>query len=142
MRLIKYILWAIVILYLQILVAPRLAIAGAEPNLIVPFIIFISSMAGANSSLTISFFLGMSIDILNPEMFGLNTLIYIILSYLVIRIHPSVNNKQMMLVALSILMLNLIYLLMFLISYFILSICFSNPPASIKENFIFLFDNS
>ncbi len=143
MKLVKFISWAIIILYLQVLVVPRLAIAGAEPNLIVPFIIFISSMLGATSSLTISFFLGMSIDILNPELFGLNTLIYIIISYIVIRIHPNVNKIQLTLVALSILMLNAIYLILFLISYFILSYItfqfFLNMLISFIYNSIFSF---
>lgn len=121
MKILKYISWAVLLLYIQVLVAPRLAIGGAEPSFLMPFIIFCSFMISGTPSLWLAFILGMSLDILQPSLFGMHTFIFIIISFLVNRASPNINKKQVALIAMSIVTINVVYSLLHLFTYFLLS---------------------
>jgi len=108
-------------LYIQVLVAPRLTIGGAEPSFIIPFIIFCSFMISGTPALWIAFILGMSLDILQPSLFGMHTFIFIIISFLVNRVSPNINKRQVALVAMSIVAVNVIYSSLHLFTYFLLA---------------------
>lgn len=117
MNLFKLIVGSIICLYLQVLVAPRLAIFGAEPSFLIPYIIFVGITLSEAPALLIAFFLGMGLDILQPGFFGLNTLSFLLISILVLKIHSNVNKKQVELIAMSIIALNIVYSVIVLLTY-------------------------
>ena len=117
MKTIKFILWAILSLYFQVLISPKLAINGIEPNILVAYIIFISINLTSTPVLLISFFLGLAFDILQPTMFGVHSSIFIIISYIIVQFHENIHKKQTLLNSLSIILLNSIYYFFILLAY-------------------------
>ncbi|MFO7896945.1 MAG: rod shape-determining protein MreD [Candidatus Cloacimonadales bacterium] len=143
MKLVKLILWGIIALYLQVLFIPRLSIAGIEPSLMIPFIIFCSITLNPVPSLLIAFFGGLGLDILQPEVFGLYSFSFLIIAFIVSKLHQNVNKKQLGLIALSILFVNFIYSSLIFMGYAV-SVDFSwalllNTLFSGLYNWIFSF---
>ncbi|MDY6916178.1 MAG: rod shape-determining protein MreD, partial [Candidatus Cloacimonadota bacterium] len=125
MRIVKYIIGAIVLFYFQLLVAPSLNIMQNIPNFLIPFIIFISLRLGANSSMTFAFFLGLAFDLNYPGIIGLNALSLVLIAYLVNSFHKSINKSKASIVLFSIFLLVFLNDILYLLFY-----VFTNSPAT------------
>jgi rod shape-determining protein MreD len=119
MKVIKLIFWGFLLLYAQILLAEKFSLLGIIPNFLIAYIIYVNLKTGLQASLTISFFLGLFLDLLQPNLLGLHSLSFIILSMLIQNLHPSINKKRITIVLFSILFLNFIYYLLFVIYHFV-----------------------
>lgn len=113
MRFIKYFIVSLLVLYFQILVAPRCAIWGVTPFFLLPYIVFISINLSITESTTITFLTGMAIDLLNPYLLGLSTILLLTVSLLVTKYHTSVTKDKIGPVAISVFMINLIFFVPF-----------------------------
>ena len=120
MRYIKYLLWGIFTFYFQLIVAPHFTLFSIIPNFFIPFFAFISIRIKSKLLFPLAFFLGIALDIMYPHLLGLNTITFLIISFIVNKFHMNVNKQRFVIVSLSILFLNLIYY-MFLYSYHILT---------------------
>jgi len=109
MKLVKLIIWGLIALYLQVLFIPKLSLGGIEPNLMIPFIIFCSITLPESPSLLIAFLGGLGLDILQPEVFGIYSFSFIIIAFIVSRLHQNVNKKQVGLIAISLFFINFIF---------------------------------
>jgi rod shape-determining protein MreD len=109
MRIIKYSVAALLVLYMQILIAPKFEILGIVPFFILPFVIFISMKLRFIEAVIIVFIMGLAIDILDTYILGANTALLLIVSHLVNRYHTSVTKDKAGPVMISVLMLNLLY---------------------------------
>jgi len=111
MRIVKYSIGAIFILYIQLLLARNLSIMGIVPFFILPFVVFISMNLKLIESSTITFVIALANDLYTPHMLGINVLILLIICFLVNKYHASVTKDKFGPVAISILLINLIYLI-------------------------------
>ncbi|MDO9578898.1 MAG: rod shape-determining protein MreD [Candidatus Cloacimonadales bacterium] len=119
MKTIKLIFWGILLLYAQILLAEKFSLLGIIPNFLIAYIIYVNIKTGLITSLSISFFLGLLFDLVQPNLLGLHSLSFITISLLIQNFHPSINKKRFIVVLFSILFVNFIYYLLFVLYHFI-----------------------
>ncbi|MBN1948463.1 MAG: rod shape-determining protein MreD [Candidatus Cloacimonetes bacterium] len=119
MRIIKLIIWSILILYWQYLVAPHLSVSGFIPNFVLPLIIFLNLLLQIKIALPLTFFLGLALDLFYPSLLGLNSIALITVSFLIQVFHHSINKERLLVVFFSVLFLNLVYYSFFLLYYIV-----------------------
>ena len=133
MRPFKYTILGIFVFYFQLIVAPHFALSSIIPNFFIAYFVFISIRIKAKFLLPIAFILGIAFDIMYPPSLGLNTISFLIISFIVNKFHMNVNKQRFLIVSLSILLLNFFH-------YSILSIYHVLTPQLINDLFpIFLF---
>ncbi len=131
MKFIKYLLLGIFTLYFQLMVAHYFALHSIIPNFFIGYFTFVSIQLKSRLLLPLAFFLGLALDIMYPTLLGLNTISFIIISFIVNKFHMNVNKQRLMIVSVSILFLNFVYYSI-LIIYHILAV-------QLVEGFFFLF---
>ncbi|OPX26468.1 MAG: rod shape-determining protein MreD [Candidatus Cloacimonas sp. 4484_143] len=109
MRFIKYVLLGIFTFYFQLLAAHHFALFSIIPNFFIPFFAFVSIQIKSKLLFPLAFFLGIALDIMYPLLLGLNTITFLIISFIVNKFHMNVNKQRFIIVGLSILFLNFIY---------------------------------
>lgn len=119
MKTVKYFFWGIILIYVQFLIANKFQLMGIIPNLFTPFIIYINLKLNYSSSLPISFFMGISFDLMYPELLGLHSISYVLLSFIIIVFHHNINKEKFTIVLLSILLLTTIHYGLFFLYYLI-----------------------
>ena len=131
MRSIKYAVLGVFILYFQLIIAHHFAIYSIIPNFFIAYFAFISIRLRAKFLFPLAFIIGLALDIMYPPLLGLNTISFLIISFLVNKFHSNVNKQRFMIVSLSILFLNFFYYSI-LIIYHIMA-------AQLIEGFLLLF---
>ncbi|MCK5050380.1 MAG: rod shape-determining protein MreD [Candidatus Cloacimonetes bacterium] len=109
MRSIKYAILGIFILYFQLIIAHHFAIYSIIPNFFIAYFAFISIRIRAKFLFPLAFIIGLALDIMYPPLLGLNTISFLIISFLVNKFHMNVNKQRFIIVSLSILFLNFFY---------------------------------
>jgi len=117
MKIIKTLILAIVILYLQILLVPSFSVFGNYLNILIPFIIFISSKFNINFALILTFFMGISFDVIYPVTFGLNGIIFIIIAFIIANYYHFFNMDNFLIVLLISFVINTFYYFMVFLFY-------------------------
>lgn len=125
MRIFKYILGAILLIYFQILIAPSLGIWENIPNFLIPFVIFLALRLSTNGVMIFSFFLGLSLDLNYPGIIGLNALSLSVIAFLVSNFHKSINKSKISIVLFSIFVLVFLNDLFYMFFYIL-----TNSPAT------------
>ena len=118
MKILRSVILGIVLLYFQILIAPKFSMFGIIPNFLLAYIIYTTIKIGLRSTLTIAFFLGLAFDLMTPYLLGLNTLSFITISLIVGNFHENVNKRRFAVVTISIIFINIIFYLI-QVSYFL-----------------------
>jgi rod shape-determining protein MreD len=113
MRVVFYYLFGIVLLYVQVLVAPAFAFATLLPSFILGFIIYAATRLSLNTTAILAFLLGLGLDLLYPQTLGLQALALLTVSVPVNRLHEHLNKEKPVNVLLGILAANIIYILLF-----------------------------
>jgi len=131
MRSIKYAVLGVFILYFQLIIAHHFAIYSIIPNFFIAYFAFISIRIRAKFLFPLAFFIGLALDIMYPPLLGLNTISFLLISFLVNKFHMNVNKQRFIIVSLSILFLNFFYYSI-LIIYHIMA-------AQLIDGFLLLF---
>lgn len=131
MRSIKYAVLGVFILYFQLIIAHHFAIYSIIPNFFIAYFAFISIRIRAKFLFPLAFIIGLALDIMYPPLLGLNTVSFLIISFLVNKFHMNVNKQRFIIVSLSILFLNFFYYSI-LIIYHIMA-------AQLIDGFLLLF---
>lgn len=131
MRSVKYAILGIFILYFQLIIAHHFAIYSIIPNFFIAYFAFISIRIRAKFLFPLAFIIGLALDIMYPPLLGLNTISFLIISFLVNKFHMNVNKQRFIIVSLSILFLNFFYYSI-LIIYHIMA-------AQLIDGFLLLF---
>ncbi len=105
MRSIKYAILGVLILYFQLIVAPNFALFSIIPFFFIPYFAFVSIRMRAKFLFPLAFLLGLALDIMYP-LLGINTISFVIISFLINKFHMNVNKQRFIIVSLSILFLN------------------------------------
>ncbi|MBC8385493.1 MAG: rod shape-determining protein MreD [Candidatus Cloacimonetes bacterium] len=117
MRIIKYILLGIIVLYFQIMFASGFILFGIIPNFLIAYLVFTNLNLELRSSSFIAFFIGIAFDLIQPSLLGLHTISFLVISFFVSNYHKSINKERFDIVALSILALNIFHFLLISIFY-------------------------
>jgi rod shape-determining protein MreD len=131
MKTIKLAILGIFILYFQLIVAQYFAIFSIIPNFFIAYFAFISIRLKAKSLFPLAFILGLVLDIMYPPLLGLNTISFLIISFLVNKFHMNVNKQRFIIVSFSVLLLNFFYYSI-LIVYYIMT-------AQLIDSFLLLY---
>ncbi len=115
MILIKHVILAVILLFFQVLFAPKLQLMGVIPNLLFPLVVLAGISFSQNIALTIAFFIGVGLDLLNPPQLGLNTISMLVITQLCFVYNKSINKERILIVFLTIMLLCLIYEIPFLL---------------------------
>ncbi len=113
MKTLKLIILGIFVLYFQIIFSIHFVVYNLIPNFLIAYIIYLSINSGLRTTLSISFIWGLAIDLLQPHYLGINSLIFIIISFIVNKFHESINKRRLIMVSISIFMINLLYYFIF-----------------------------
>lgn len=90
---------------------------GIIPNFLIGFLIFINIHFEKKFPLFLAFFLGLAFDLTNPQVLGLNTISFLIISFLINKYHQNINKERFDIVFLGIFIINLLYYLIFFLFY-------------------------
>ncbi len=119
MKTVKYIFWGILVFYLQFLLAGKFQLLGIIPDLILPFVIYINLKLEYPSSVPLSFFMGLSFDLMYPNLLGLHCISFVILSFIITIFHHNINKEKIAVVFFSVLLLNTIHFGIFFLYHLI-----------------------
>ncbi|HNT33398.1 MAG TPA: rod shape-determining protein MreD [bacterium] len=82
MRIWRILLFAVIVLFLQVWIGPAFRNLGAEPNFVLLLVIFVSCSHDPLHGMLLGFTLGMAEDVLRMQCFGLSALTYVLVGYL------------------------------------------------------------
>ena len=112
MKITKYILGAILLIYFQILIAPKFEVWKIIPNFFLAYIIFLGINAKLKYVIHIAFFSGLALDLMYPQLLGFNAILFTLLVFITDKYHNSLNKDKFIIVIISMSSVNLIYFLM------------------------------
>jgi len=131
MKILITVILAILVLYFQILIAPKMMLLEIIPNFLLGFLIFINIRFEKKFPVFLAFFLGIAFDLTNPQILGLNTISFLIISFLINKYHQNINKERFDIVFLGIFAINLLYYFIFFLFYLF--------SVHIKISFVFTF---
>ncbi|MFO7659618.1 MAG: rod shape-determining protein MreD [Candidatus Cloacimonadaceae bacterium] len=106
----------IIILYLQILLIPKIAIAGVMPNLFLGWIVYQVWRKPMSLIVPLVFFLGICYDLMMPTLLGLQTMIFILLAVSVDEFHRPLEKDSYITMAITLALTCVVYsLLIFMV---------------------------
>ncbi|MBQ9690978.1 MAG: rod shape-determining protein MreD [Eggerthellaceae bacterium] len=91
---VRLILGALIAIIFQIVVAPNIAILGAQPNFIVVYIIVISMIHPSDTTLVLAFISGLIFDALAQQPFGIMAFILVVSAFLFGRIYDKFTSNN------------------------------------------------
>lgn len=139
MKIAKTLFWGILLLYCNIFWAEKISLLGIIPNLLLPFIIYSSVYQSERFALSLSFFFGLALDLIQPHFLGMHALAFTVISIIVIKLHESINKRRLFMVSLCTLILNFIFYTIFIFYYFIFAVDMTRIAAGF---FVSVFYNS
>lgn len=92
---------AVVVVLLQIIVAPLIAIYSVVPNFIVAFVIVLSIVRRADTTYLYAFVMGVISDLLSMVPFGLTPLLLLIISFALSRVFELLDKSSFAMVMVS-----------------------------------------
>jgi rod shape-determining protein MreD len=98
---IRTLISGIVILYLQVLLAPKLVIAGVTPNLFLGWIVYQVWRKPAAMLIPMIFLLGICYDLTMPTMLGLQTSLFVLLAVGVDEFHRPLEQDSYITMAIT-----------------------------------------
>jgi rod shape-determining protein MreD len=114
---IRTMLSGIVILYLQVLLMPRLSIGNVTPNLFLGWIVYQVWRKPVSVLVPIIFILGLCYDLTNPTLLGIQTAVFIILAVGVDEFHRPLEKDSFITMAITLGLANLVYSLLMYVIY-------------------------
>ena len=131
MKYVKLILLAIITIYLQILLIPSFEIFKNYFNILIPLIILISVKFDETFALITTFSIALLYDVLYPFTLGLNGIIFLIISFVLISYRTFFNFNHFFIMLLLSFAVNLFYYIAIFLFYlfsgekgFVLSLSF------------------
>ncbi|MCD4650875.1 MAG: rod shape-determining protein MreD [Candidatus Cloacimonetes bacterium] len=103
-------LLGLLMLYTQFIFAPHIAIAGIIPNLLIAYVIFISTRLSQTAATVLTFFIIIAFDVQMPCTFGLHTTVLLSVAWFISRYHAAINKEKLISVSLSILLVVFSYI--------------------------------
>mgnify|MGYP001286655933 CR=1 FL=1 len=139
MKLLKYIFFSIILLYIQVLFLSRFNFLGTSLYLPLAMVVYMAIHLNYFSSMTITLIMSLIWDIMFPQLLGLNVILNVTICHLVFLFHSNINKEKFLSVFFSVFVLNIIYFLGYWL-YYIIS--FQNPNILIVSSVLSVVFNS
>lgn len=115
-QMIRLIFVSIFMIYFQYFYSSSLGLFNTVPNLLLPVVIYYSLTKSNITGLILGFLLGILLDINKPSTFGISTLLFVLIAFLLgemkSKINPRLNRgEQKVFLLLFVLFVNLFYFL-------------------------------
>ena len=115
MKILKYLILGILLLYFQIMIAPKFVLYDIIPNFSLAYLIYLNIRLDRKIALPIAFLLGLALDLTYPSLLGMNTFTFIIVSLLINSYHENINKRRFIIVILGITVVNIVYYSFFIL---------------------------
>ncbi len=113
----RTLLSGIILLYVQVLFMPRLAVAGIVPNLFLGWIIYQVWKKPLNLLVPIIFVLGLCLDLTTPYLLGLQTAVLIVLITVADGFHRPLERDSFVTMGLTTVLIVVLYSLLMYVVY-------------------------
>ncbi len=128
-QMVRLVFFSIFMIYFQYFYSSNLGLFNTVPNLLLPVLIYYTLTKSNVTGLILGFLLGILLDINNPGAFGISTLLFVLIAFLLgeikSKINPRLNRgEQKVFLLLFVLFVNLFY-------FFIREIIFLISNASL-----------
>ena len=97
------------LLFISAIFAEEITVYSITPNILLPWIIYISIAFENRFALTSTFFFGLANDLLNPQLLGFTTILYLLFAHFLSLHHNSFNKDKFSTITLSMFLLNFLF---------------------------------
>lgn len=116
----KLLITGIILLFVSSIFAEDITLYNVTPCILLPWVVYISIVLEPRTALTYTFFVSLAHDLLNPQLLGFTTVLFILLSHFIYRYNASFNKDKYTTIMFSMLVINTaFYLVQWL--YFVFS---------------------
>ena len=109
MKNIKLLLSGMIILFVSSVFTNEISLYQITPNILLPWVIYISISLEYKYCLTYTFLLSLANDLLNPQLLGFTTILFVALSHFTFKYHSSFNKDKFTSILFSLLSVNLAF---------------------------------
>ena len=109
MRNIKLLLAGLILLFISSVYIKEISLYQITPTILLPWVIYISIYLDYKYCLTYTFLLSLANDLLNPQLLGFNTILFVTLSHFTHKYHSSFNKDKFRSVLFSLLCVNFVF---------------------------------
>ncbi len=109
MKILRYFILGILLLYFQIMLAPKFVLYGIIPNFFLAYLVYLNIRLDRKIALPIVFLLGLALDLTYPSLLGMNVFAFIFISLLIDSYHENINKKRFIIVILGMILVNIVY---------------------------------
>ena len=109
MRNIKLFIIGLVLLFISAISAEDITLYHITPCIILPWVVYISIKLEYKYCLTYTFFISLANDLLNPQLLGFSTILFILLSHFTHKYNSSFNKDKYSTILFSLLVINALY---------------------------------
>lgn len=106
---IKLLLVGVILIFISALFAEEITVYNITPNILLPWIIYICIIFENRFALTTTFFYGLANDLLNPQLLGFTTILYLLFAQFISLNHNSFNKDKFSTILLSLLIINFLF---------------------------------
>ena len=111
MKNIKLFLIGLVLLFISLVYTNEISLYKIMPSLLLPWVVYISIHLEYRVCLSFAFFFSIANELLNPQLLGFTSILYVTLSHFIHKHHASFNKDKYSTIVFSLFMINLIFYL-------------------------------
>ena len=109
MKNIKLFLIGLLLLIISLVYTKEISLYKITPSLLLPWVIYISIQLDYRVSLSFAFFFSLANELLNPQLIGFTSILYVILSHFISKHHASFNKDKYSTILFSLFVINFLF---------------------------------
>jgi len=109
MRHIKLLITGFILLFISSVSAESITLYQITPCILLPWVVYISIQLEYKYCLTFTFFISIANDLLNPQLLGFSTILFVLLSHFTQKYNASFNKDKYFTILFSLFVINLAY---------------------------------
>ena len=113
-------------LFISAVFAEEMTLYQITPNILLPWVVYISTQLEYKYCLSFTFFLSLANDLLNPQLLGFTTILFVLVSHFVYKYNSTLNKDKFSSVLFSLLLINFAF---YLVKWLYFAITSSEPFA-------------
>ena len=109
MRHIKLLISGFILLFISAVSAETITLYQITPCILLPWVVYISIQLDYKYCLTYTFFISIANDLLNPQLLGFSTILFVLLAHLTNKYNSSFNKDKYSSIIFSLFIINFAY---------------------------------
>jgi len=109
MKNIKLFIFGLIILFFSLVYTNEVSLYRITPSFLLPWVIYISMRLNYKVCMSYSFFFSLANELLNPQLLGFTSMLYVILSHFTNKYHESFNKDKFTTILFSLFLINFIF---------------------------------